>query len=52
MVVPMFEGGLVYWMPAFDLDAFVAHAAGLAITSLFSVPAVYAAIAKRPAVTS
>ncbi|KAM4055780.1 AMP-binding enzyme [Hirsutella rhossiliensis] len=50
-ITPMFEGGIVYWMPTFKLDDFIRYVPELGITSLFSVPPIYAAIAKHPAIT-
>lgn len=47
---PIFEGGIVYWMPAFNLDDFVRYSAELGVTTFFSVPPIYAAIAKHPGV--
>ncbi|PNY24611.1 acyl-coenzyme A synthetase [Tolypocladium capitatum] len=49
-VSPFFEGGIVYWMPAFNLEDFIRHSAELGITSIFTVPPIYAAIAKHPRV--
>ncbi|PHH84325.1 hypothetical protein CDD83_2117 [Cordyceps sp. RAO-2017] len=51
-ISPFFEGGIVYWMPTFNLDDFLRYVPGLGITTLFSVPPIYAAIAKHPAITS
>ncbi|KAH9904752.1 hypothetical protein F4778DRAFT_44358 [Xylariomycetidae sp. FL2044] len=50
-VNPFFDGGVVYWMPRFDFAAFLAHCAALRITTLFSLPRVYLALARHPAVT-
>ncbi|POR35320.1 Putative acyl-coenzyme A synthetase [Tolypocladium paradoxum] len=47
---PFFEGGIVYWMPAFNLDDFIRYSAELGVTFFFSVPPIYAAIAKHPGV--
>lgn len=46
-----FDGGTVYWMPRFAFDDFLRHCDALQITSFFTVPPVWAAIAKHPAVT-
>lgn len=46
----MFEGHIVYWMPAFNFDDFVKYNAALKITVMFSVPPIWMAIAKHPAV--
>lgn len=44
------DGGIVYWMPKFNFDDFVRYNADLKITFFFSVPPIYTAIAKHPAV--
>jgi 4-coumarate--CoA ligase len=49
-VIPHFEGGLVYWMPGFNFDQFLAHCENLRINNFFTVPPIYMAIAKHPAV--
>lgn len=46
-----YDGGIVYWMPRFNVDDFIRHAAELKVTYFFTVPPVYMAIAKNPAVT-
>lgn len=48
--MPFFEGGLVYWMPSFSFDRFVEHCGTLRIDNFFTVPPVFMAIAKHPAV--
>ena len=50
-VNPFFDGGLVYWMAQFDFTAFLGLNAALKITTFFSLPRVYAAVALHPAVT-
>lgn len=50
-VNPFFDGGIVYWMPRFDMMAFLKYNAMLKITTFFSLPRVYAAAAFHPAVT-
>lgn len=50
-VNPLYDGGIVYWMPRFDLPAFLKYNAALKITTFFSLPRVYAAAAFHPAVT-
>lgn len=50
LVLPMFEGGAVYWMRSFNFDEFLRHCGNLRITNLFSVPPIWMAIAKHPAV--
>ncbi|KAH6889259.1 hypothetical protein B0T10DRAFT_440925 [Thelonectria olida] len=47
---PFFEGGIVYWMPKFNFDDFLRYCDELQITSFFTVPPIYMAIAKHPAV--
>ena len=51
-VNPFFDGGIVYWMPRFDMMAFLKYNATLKITTFFSLPRVYAAAAFHPAVTT
>lgn len=50
-VNPFLDGGAVYWMAALDLGAFLAHCKRLRITTFFTVPRVYTALARHPAVT-
>ncbi|KAG6008254.1 hypothetical protein E4U21_004716 [Claviceps maximensis] len=45
-----YEGVCVYWMPRFDFADFVTHCRRLRITHLLSVPPIFMAIAKHPAV--
>jgi long-subunit acyl-CoA synthetase (AMP-forming) len=47
---PMFEAHVVYWMPSFNFDDFVKYCDTLKITGMFSVPPIWMAIAKHPAV--
>ena len=49
-VHPFFENGLVYWMPGFNFDEFLRHCDNLRITYFFTVPPIFMAIAKHPAV--
>lgn len=46
----VYEGSVIYWMPGFNFDDFVRHFAELKLTHFFSVPPIYLAIAKHPAV--
>lgn len=50
LVNPFYEGGLVYWMPVFNFDDFIRYCDALQITGFFTVPPIYMAIAKHPAV--
>lgn len=51
-VNPLLDGGSVYWMPApkagggFDMAAFLRYSESLSITSFFTAPPIYEAIAK------
>jgi 4-coumarate--CoA ligase len=45
-----YEGGTVYWMPRFDLEAFLKYVEALEINFFFTVPPIYMAIAKHPLV--
>ncbi|KAF7562894.1 hypothetical protein G7046_g1231 [Stylonectria norvegica] len=49
-VNPFFDGGIVYWMPFFTFDKFLHHCKVLEITGFFTVPPIFMAIAKHPAV--
>ncbi|KAI9897963.1 hypothetical protein N3K66_006323 [Trichothecium roseum] len=49
-VLPLYDGGAVYWLPTFDLSRFLAGCRALRVNSLFSVPPVWGAVAKHPAV--
>ncbi|OAA33942.1 AMP-dependent synthetase/ligase [Metarhizium rileyi] len=49
-VSPAYEGGCVYWMPKFNFEDFIKYCNHLEITFFFSVPPIYMAIAKHPAV--
>lgn len=49
-VHPLFEGGVVFWMPGFNFDDFLRYAGDLKITNFFTVPPIFMAIAKHPAV--
>lgn len=49
-VMPMYEGTCVYWMPKFNFDDFIAYCQRLEISHFFSVPPIFMAIAKHPAV--
>ncbi|KAL7944999.1 acetyl-CoA synthetase-like protein [Trichoderma barbatum] len=46
----VYEGAVIYWMPGFNFDDFIRHFAALKITFFFSVPPIFMAIAKHPAV--
>ncbi|KAH0150745.1 acetyl-CoA synthetase-like protein, partial [Aureobasidium melanogenum] len=46
-----YDGGLVYWMPAFDFAAFLKYNVQHQITTFFSLPKIYLALARHPAVT-
>lgn len=46
-----YAGGAVYWMPRFDFGQFLTYCKKYAVTSFFSVPPVFLAIAKFPSVT-
>ncbi|KAK0620532.1 hypothetical protein B0T14DRAFT_457602 [Immersiella caudata] len=46
-----YAGGSVYWMKRFDFPKFLEYNKKYAATGFFSVPPVYLAIAKSPAVT-
>lgn len=49
-VHPIVHGGTVYWMPKFDFANFLELNASLRITTFFSVPPIYLAIAHSPMV--
>lgn len=49
-VGPLYEGAVVFWMPKFDFDDFIKYCKTLEISYFFSVPPIYMAIAKHPAV--
>ncbi|KAK8147010.1 hypothetical protein G3M48_002261 [Beauveria asiatica] len=44
------SGATTYWMPKFEFGEFVKHMQGLQINTFFTVPPIYLAIAKHPAV--
>ncbi|KAL6837277.1 hypothetical protein V8C40DRAFT_7228 [Trichoderma camerunense] len=46
----VYEGAIVYWMQTFKFEDFVRYFAELKLTFFFSVPPIYMAIAKHPAV--
>lgn len=46
----VYEGAVIYWMQSFNFDDFVRYFAELKLTFFFSVPPIYMAIAKHPAV--
>lgn len=46
----MAEASTTYWMPKFNLEQFVKYVAQLKINTFFSVPPIYLAIAKLPAI--
>lgn len=43
---------MVYWMPSFNFDDFAKYCEALNITGLMSVPPIWMAVAKHPAVKS
>ncbi|KAL1628318.1 hypothetical protein SLS54_001891 [Diplodia seriata] len=51
LINPFYMGGTVYWMPKFDFPSFLAYNKKYAITTFFTVPPIWLAIAKHPAVT-
>ncbi|OJD30179.1 4-coumarate-ligase [Diplodia corticola] len=51
LINPFYMGGTVYWMPKFDFPNFLAYNKQHAITAFFTVPPIWLAIAKHPAVT-
>jgi 4-coumarate--CoA ligase len=48
--IPLYEGGITYWMPKFDFAKFLEYNKKYGITSFFTVPPIYLLIAKSPAV--
>jgi long-subunit acyl-CoA synthetase (AMP-forming) len=46
----VYDGAVTYWMPSFNFDDFVRYFAELKPTFFFSVPPIFMAIAKHPAV--
>ncbi|CAJ2499724.1 Uu.00g025770.m01.CDS01 [Anthostomella pinea] len=51
-VNPFYDGGIVYWMSKFDFGDFLKYNVQLRITTFFSVPRIYLALAKHPVVTN
>ncbi|KAB2572128.1 putative acyl-coenzyme A synthetase [Lasiodiplodia theobromae] len=51
LINPIYMGGTVYWMPKFDFPQFLEYNKKYAITAFFTVPPIWLAIAKHPAVT-
>lgn len=51
LINPVYMGGTVYWMPRFDFAQFLTYNKRFAITTFFTVPPIWLAIAKHPAVT-
>lgn len=49
-VLPLYDGGAVYWLPTFSLPRFLDGCRALRVNSLFSVPPVWGAVAKHPSV--
>ncbi|KAF7321297.1 hypothetical protein MKEN_00649700 [Mycena kentingensis (nom. inval.)] len=49
-IIPFYHGGTTYWMPKFDFVEFLKYNEELKITSFFTVPPIYLAIAKSPLV--
>ncbi|KAH6609114.1 acetyl-CoA synthetase-like protein [Trichoderma cornu-damae] len=50
LVNSVYEGSVLYWMPRFNFDDFVRYFAELKLTFFFSVPPIFMAIMKHPAV--
>ncbi|KAK7726168.1 hypothetical protein SLS53_009530 [Cytospora paraplurivora] len=50
LINPMYRGGTVYWMPRFDFVLFINYCRDFQITTFFSVPPIYLAIAKHPGI--
>lgn len=46
-----YRGGTIFWMPRFDFDKFLEYNKKYSITTFFSVPPIYLAVAKHPGVT-
>ncbi|KAG9665216.1 acetyl-CoA synthetase-like protein, partial [Aureobasidium melanogenum] len=46
-----YDGGIVYCMPSFDFAAFLKYNVQHQITTFFSLPKIYLALARHPAVT-
>ncbi|ROW17615.1 hypothetical protein VPNG_00792 [Cytospora leucostoma] len=51
LINPMYRGGTVYWMPRFDFVRFLDHCRAFQITTFFSVPPIYLAIAKHSGIS-
>ncbi|KAH7055966.1 4-coumarate-CoA ligase-like protein [Macrophomina phaseolina] len=51
LINPFYMGGVVYWMPKFDFALFLEYNKRYRISAFFTVPPIYLAIAKHPAVT-
>lgn len=49
-LLPVMENGTTYWMRTFNFDDFLRHCGALKITAFFTVPPIWMAIAKHPAV--
>lgn len=47
----MVDDVTLYWMPKFNLDDFIKYVKELQINTFFSVPPIFTAIAKHPAIT-
>jgi long-subunit acyl-CoA synthetase (AMP-forming) len=50
LINSVYQGSVIYWMPSFNFDDFIRHFAELKVTFFFSVPPIFTAIAKHPAV--
>ena len=50
LINPIFNGGIVYWMPGFNFEDFVRYCGELNVTNFFSVPPIFNGIAKDPRV--
>ncbi|KAL1621348.1 hypothetical protein SLS56_009234 [Neofusicoccum ribis] len=51
LINPVYMGGITYWMPKFDFPQFLEYNKKYKITAFFTVPPIWLAIAKHPAVT-
>ncbi|KAL4884443.1 hypothetical protein BJY04DRAFT_225644 [Aspergillus karnatakaensis] len=50
-ITPALAGGLVYWMPRFNIDLFIDYCKKYQVTFLATAPPVYHAIVRSPRVT-
>lgn len=51
LVNAMYHGGTVYWMARFDFAKFIDYCKAFRVTSFFTVPPIFLAIAKHPGIT-